>query len=210
VTGPAPLPAADAARRQDLLRRAVERIRTGTVADGTPALDDARRTRAIALAELLGPYRTLQGNEADDAGEMPWWRWQDCPPQVARNALALVDPSLAGTRPNGRPSAAWLVEQAARCGGWLGGHVAPDRLMLRIDALQIWTRDGVVVQGLLAAVAAVPPDRPGGPTPWELALAEIWPTFDATRPDWAGRAVDVLPAARAARDHPAALGLRWD
>lgn len=135
------------------------------------------------------------------------FRFHDAPPDVVRRALAAVDPSVAGSRPNGQPPAGWLVDIAERLGGLLAGQVGDDEDLperLRVDAVCIPAeRAAELARAVDADWPCVEPDE----VALDLALAEGWDRWDAERPVWTGGGRELLAGVPLG---VAAVGLWWD
>lgn len=162
--------------------------RSGTVTGMAPAPDE--------VDALLLPYQGLQMLDA--------YRFVDTPPSVVRQVLGTFDEWWTTSRANGQPPAGWLVDEAERLGGLLGGHYSPDPRSVRVDAICV---PGERAPELVGAVARDWPDDDTGmgASAVELALAEEWPAWDAERSTWEGRASELLE-----RPAAAVAGLWWD
>lgn len=70
------------------------------------------------LARLMLPYRRREPEDADGPDHEAGWWFTDAPPDVTREALAVVD-SAGAERPNDQPPGQWLVAQAERRDGMI-------------------------------------------------------------------------------------------
>jgi hypothetical protein len=121
--------------------------------------------------------------------------------------LAVVDPSVTASRPNGQPPAGWLVDIAERLSGLLAGQVADDEDLperLRVDALCVPAERAAE---LARAVEQDWPDADLGEVALDLALAEGWERWDAEQPVWTGTGRDLLDGVPPG---VAVAGLWWD
>lgn len=190
----------------DALRQAhqrhLDRLRTAAAAEGLSA--DAL-AGAVRLATVLAPYRWRIEAAEPDAAVFEVWFWRDCPPTVVRQALALVDDSMRSGRPNGQPSAEWLLEQADAHGGWLAGAVIPLRQSLRVDSIQVPTE---ARSHLLSALQALPTPPAESISAVDLAVAEAWSSLQDQKPIWVGKASALLTDPVIERS--VCVGLWWD
>ncbi|MGF1645387.1 MAG: hypothetical protein ACFCVF_00455 [Kineosporiaceae bacterium] len=157
------------------------------------------------LAGLLEPFRWRANDvgdwdaDLDDLG----WRFTDVPPGVMTQALDLVDEWMSTYRPNAQPPARWLVARADEHRGLLAGLVVPGRERLRVDGVQV---PRAAARRLAVQVAECWPAADGWPPALELALAEVWPSWDAERSTWeemGTKLLDELPPGEV-------VGLWWD
>ncbi len=134
------------------------------------------------LARLLLPYcrRKLEDVDGPD-NEVGWW-FAGAPPDVAREALALVH-AVAGERPNDQPPEEWLVAQATHRGGVLAGFVAPARPAsprMRVDAIIVPCSQA---EDLASEIARLWRLDDGG-TALDFAIVEGLACMDADRRVW--------------------------
>ena len=153
----------------------------------------------VPLEDLLSPH--LDRRLAALAGT---GRFVDTPPDLVREVLALLDPEWSRMRANFQPPAAWLVDQADRYGGLLGGSYSTDPFVgFRVDAICV---PRASAQALATDVLDTWPPQNEWGAAIDLALAEGWTAWDAVQSAWEGpgRALlDDLP------DLPV-FGLWWD
>lgn len=153
----------------------------------------------VQLEQLLAPHVDLRLPALDGQG-----RFVDASAETVRSALAVLDTSLATSRPNLQPPAAWLVECAEELGGLLGGsYMTSPWESLRVDAICV---PRTTAAELARRVDAEWPAIDGWPPALELALAEGWTSWVAQASVWEG------PGAALLGDLPdlPVFGLWWD
>ena len=164
-----------------------------------PAEDGASvavQARASALAALLAPY-----SDPDLPG-----RLLDVPPEVAAEALELLDADLGTARPNRvQPPMQWLVRQAAALDGRLTGGLVRGRTFLRLDGVQV---PAAAARELAARAAGAWPSHGGTPSALQGAVAEAWVSWTAQEPTWVGVGTDLLATPWSLE--VTVVGLWWD
>lgn len=143
------------------------------------------------LARLMLPYRRRELEDADGPDHEAGWWFTDAPPDVTREALAVVD-SAGAERPNDQPPEQWLVAQAERRDGMLAGFVAPAgpaSPRMRVDAITVPSSQAEDLADQIARLWPVD----GYGTAFDLAVVEGFASRDAERPVWAATGYEFHP-----------------
>ena len=149
------------------------------------------------LTALLLPYADAAVPARRDAlGVVEEFRFADAPPAVVRQALVEV-PSVADSRPNSQPNAAWLASAAGRFDGRLCGAVNATYGGLRVDAICVPAEAAGPLARLLAEAF---------PGQDEMAVAEAWSGWSATDPLWTGTGRELPTSPDGAR----VVSVWWD
>jgi hypothetical protein len=149
------------------------------------------------LARLL-PYCRHGFEEVDGPGHETGWWFTGAPPDVVREALALVR-TIAGERPNDQPPEEWLVTQAELRDGRLAGFVAPAgpaSPRMRVDAIIVPSPQAEDLADQIARLWPVD----GGGTALDLAVVEGLVGMKAQRPLWAAPGSELRPWRADTRD----------
>jgi hypothetical protein len=158
------------------------------------------------METLLDPWRYRVGlhETLGDTMVDRTWHFIDVPADVAADALALADPSVATGRGNDQPPAAWLVEQARLLNGRVGGSLAVEMGFLRYDTICV---DHDQAASLLDALReAWPVDEHHPVAAVDLAEGRAWTSWQASEPAWSGPASQLLGALGSNQ----VAGLWWD